>query len=70
MSEEPVVRAVLGSVTHADGTTTVGLHFRNAAGELVLSDLTEETIDWARWQWATRQAARVLRGETLEEYRG
>lgn len=66
MCETPVVRAVFGVVTHADGTTTCGMHVRNADGDLALVHLTAETIDWPRWEWAWHEAQRVLRGERGE----
>lgn len=61
MSETPYIRAVLGAVTHADGTTTYGMHVRNADGVLTYVELTAETIDWERWAWAWHEAQRILR---------
>lgn len=41
MPETPILRTVLGVVTHADGRVTCGLHVRNAAGVLALVDTPE-----------------------------
>lgn len=60
MPEPSVVRAVFGTVTHADGTTTCGMHVRNADGVLEYVNMSAETIDWERWKWAWQEAQRIL----------
>jgi hypothetical protein len=60
MAETPMVRAVLGCVTHADGIQTCGLHVRTPSGDLAFVDLTEDTMDWGRLAWALTEARRLL----------
>jgi hypothetical protein len=67
MDDTPVIRAILGQVVHADGTVTHGLHVPNADGTMVFVDLTAETIDWDRWQWASRTAGTILHGEEEDD---
>jgi hypothetical protein len=65
---EPVVRAHVGYVHHADGTWTFGIHTRDAAGLLTLAEDPVTVMDWDRWAWAVAQTPRALRGEAVEPY--